>query len=483
VTLATVTAPPTAAVPLDSRVPVARAHALAAVRAHGAAVTVGVACAWWLIAAPRMWGGRGTGAITIGALLSGVAVLATRPQRVLPARVIWCAVAVTTAALSVALFSPTGWAGAPVAATYAAVAWTAVAVMAAIIEDERVSDALTVLLMVGVLVEVAESWLAWWGGANAANPITGTFNWYDPFAAYLLAGTVVGFAEFLRRDGVMANLGLATAVLGSIGLVYSTSRAADAAFFAAIAAVGGMHLLARGIRGLVRVGLGVSVMACGVWGIGGPPFFADRVMPFAGTAARASGQSLGRNGGYRLEFWHEAVGVFGRHPVVGGGFHSLATESAGHVPQGWVLSPLAHNGYLQVLSDGGLVLAAPVLLAAAVVAWWVVRLLATAVRTRDVSVAGFVAPLALGALLAHSVVDFDWSYAADFALVGVLIGMVGGRWLGRRDVVRPRKPSRLLSAIVLGGVVLTGVVAAASWSGDLRLSLPVSHTASHGGIQ
>ena len=61
-----------------------------------------------------------------------------------------------------------------------------------------------------------------------------------------------------------------------------------------------------------------------------------------------------------------------------------------------------------------------------------------AVRRRDFSTAGFVVPLCLGALLAHSAVDFDWSYAADFAVVAVLAGLVAGA------LVRPglRQPAR-----------------------------------------
>jgi hypothetical protein len=343
--------------------------------------------------------------------------------------------------------------------------------------DKRVVNLLLLLVVVGVLVEVAESWLAWWGGSNAAAPITGTFYWYDPFAAFLIAGTVLGLSLWLRRTGPVATLGLVTFALGSIGLVYSTSRAADACFALAAIIVCGVHLLSNRVQGLRRVAVALAVGAFSVWAIAGPPFFAHRALPLAGTSARASGQSLGQNGGYRMDFWREALGVFRRHVLTGGGFHSLAAESQGHVPATWPLSPLAHNGYLQALSDGGLLLGVPFVLAALAVAWWVLSALVRSVRARDFSTQAFVLPLCLGALLAHSVVDFDWSYAADFTLVAILAGVLAGTRYSERTPHRSSLSSRAVAGAVLAGVVLTGVAAVTSWPGDVGQSLPITHAA------
>jgi O-antigen ligase len=159
----------------------------------------------------------------------------------------------------------------------------------------------------------------------------------------------------------------------------------------------------------------------------------------------------------------------------------LASASIGHVPKTWPLSPLAHNGYLQALSDGGLLLGVPFLLAVAFIAWHVVSAVVATVRRRDFSTSGLVVPLCLGALLAHSAVDFDWSYAADFAVVAVLSGLVlAARWSRSEPVARPRG-SRLVAAAVLVGVALLGVAAGASWHGDFKQSLPIGHASSSGG--
>jgi hypothetical protein len=462
VTLAPVTVSPTTAVPLEERGLLPRARALAVVRTHAVGISVLAMGGWWLLATPRMWGGRDPHVVTVGAVLTAVALITTRPDRVLPGRVLWLAAAVSVGAVGVALLSPTGWAGASTAASYVCVAWTVVAVMAAVRTDEQLAGLLSMLVMAGVLVEFAESWLAWWGGTDASLAITGTFNWFDPFAAYLIAGTVIGFAEFLGARGPLSWFGLAAMGMGTVGIIYSTSRASLAAFAAAVAVVGLCHLLARGLRSSARL--------------------------VAGLATRAASQSLSQNGGYRVQFWREAIGVFGRHPVVGGGYHSLAVQSAGHVPSTWAFSPLAHDGYLQALSDGGLLLGVPFLVAVLGTLWCVVSLLVGAVKDRDISVPQFVVPIALGAMLAHSLVDFDWSYPANFLLVAVLAGLVGARWLARREAVvppasSPARTSPVLTAVLVGGVVLTGVAASSAWHGDLRLSLPISHSASHGGTQ
>jgi O-antigen ligase len=140
------------------------------------------------------------------------------------------------------------------------------------------------------------------------------------------------------------------------------------------------------------------------------------------------------------------------------------------------LSPFAHNGFLQVLSDGGLVLGAPFLLACAGITWILVAELARAIRRRDLSMSSCVVPICLGALLVHSAVDFDWSYAADFAVAAVLAGLVlGTRW-STTLVRNTRTPRRLTAAAVVVGVVLSGIAAGAAWSGDMTIRLPIAHS-------
>jgi O-antigen ligase len=351
-----------------------------------------------------------------------------------------------------------------------------VATAAAVVRDRRVVDILVLAVVGAALLEVAEAWLAWWGGADAAAPMNGTFYWYNPFAVFLIPGATVGLWLWLTRRGVFATLGLVGFALGSIGLVYSTSRASDACYAAAIGLVCAARFRQARVAALGRALIGLGAAAASVYLIAGPPFFSHRALPFAGTSSRAATQSLGQNGGYRLHFWREALGVFRRHPLVGGGFHSLATLSVGHVASGSVISPMAHNGYLQVLSDGGLVLGVPFLLGCAAIAWYVLSGLARSARRREYSAEALVLPIVLGALMVHSAVDFDWSFAADLMLAAVLGGVVAGRrWAAADRVRQPRTRDRTTAAVALVGIVLLGVAAVTAWSGDPHENLSANH--------
>lgn len=437
------------------------------------AVAVCLTVAWWLGVVARGWGGRSAGTVTVGALLTAVAVLVTRVDRVLPLRVVLPAAALSLAAFAVALTTATGWAGASRAADYACVGWIGCATAAAIVGRRSLARTVALLVAAAAAVEFAEAWLPWWGGESAAKPMIGTFYWHDPFAAFLLAGTMLGCWFWVQGRRIPALLGLVALVLGTTGVVYSTSRAALACLVVGFTLLTAGALLGAGrLRALVRLGVGAAVTAGGVYLVAGPPFFPSRTTPGAALAARTAHQSLGQNGGYRLDFWREAIGVFERHPVTGGGYHSLVAQSAGHVPAAWPLSPYAHNGYLQVLAVGGLALAIPFLLLVAGAAALALRSAFTAVVRRELTLEGFAVPVAFLALLGHAAVDFDWAYPANLAMTAVLGGLVVGSsdWIGRAR--RLRRPPAL--PLVATGVVLLGLAAWTARHGDMRENLPIA---------
>lgn len=449
--------------------------------------------AWWLLAVTRGWAGRDPKVVSVGALLVALSVVLARPSRVLPPAVTAVTILGSAGALAVAVFSPTGWAGVSVGASYVCALWLATAVAATIRRRPAALETLAALVVVAGCVEYAEGWLPWWGGGNPGHPMIGTFYWHDPFAAFLLPAALLGLWLWIWRRRVPALLGLLGFTLCSTGVLYSTSRAALGCLV-----IGAVATLAMALAGSERLratgrGIGaVAVAAAASYLVAGPPFFSHRVTAAGAIQGRTAGQSLGQNGGYRLQFWHEALSAFGRHPVTGGGYHSLASESVGHVPSGWAISPFAHNGFLQPLADGGLLLGLPFLLACTAVALVTLRLLMTAARRRTPSLAGFGVPLALGLVMVHSAVDFDWTYAADLALFGILAGAAVGASLaaGRSPAPGPSSASapspapadevtarRRAAAGVLAAVLLLCVSAWAARNGDLHESLPLRHAA------
>jgi O-antigen ligase len=457
----------------------------ATARALAGPASVVIAAAWWLGEVTRAWAGRDAPSVTVGAGLIAIAVLLVRPQDVLPARVLWLATAISTAAFIVALTAPTGWRGAPVAAVYVSSTWLAVVVAAALVRQPALSAWLIVVVVGSAAAEFMGGWLAWWGGRDPSAPMVGTFFWHNPFAAFLMPGALIGLACWIWQDRLFALLGLVSFCLGTVGIVYSTSRATLACFGAGalvIAVMGGLG--PRPLRAGRQLVVAAVIAAACTYFVAGPPFFSHRTSPFDAIQARTTGQSLGQNGGYRLDFWHEALTVFRAHPLTGGGYKSLVAESLGRVPRSWPLSPYAHNAYLQALSDGGLVLAVPFLLAVVAVVVLTVRSVVRCARRRDPSILGFAVPVALGAVLLHSGVDFDWTYAADFAMAAVLSGVVLGWHLheGRRDVPAPaptraRMTRRASTAAALVGVALLGLSAWVIREGDHRANLQV--TAGH----
>ncbi len=229
--------------------------------------------------------------------------------------------------------APSGWQGATIAAPYACVAWLTVAVAAEVRRRPQTAQLVALVIVVATLTEFYGGWTAWHGEMDPKVPFIGTFYWHDQVATFMIPGSLIGMAFWLVRRGPVAFIGLLSAVLGSIVVVYSTSRASLACLLLGLVAVLGLHLaLAPSRRLALRVLAGSGIVTAAVLLIAGPPFFPHRVSPFAGTASRASGQSLGQNGGYRLDFWREALTVFTHHPLVGSGFRGLASVAVTLVP-------------------------------------------------------------------------------------------------------------------------------------------------------
>jgi hypothetical protein len=236
----------------------------------------------------------------------------------------------------------------------------------------------------------------------------------------------------------------------------------------AVAVVGFVLVLAIGVRSRTTAvrGAGVLAATAGVsLVLPGPPFFPHYTAPWAGTVERGANQSLAQNGGFRTEFWREALHVFAHHPLVGSGFHVLASASALYTPSGWARSPQAHDGYLQALSDGGLLLAVPFLFALVIALFWGLRRLFAALHRptggQATDIVGLSVAVALLGGMAHSAVDFDWSHPSilvEFALLAACIA--------------PKGPSRFrpwacgAALLALGGALAVFVPALHHWQVD-----------------
>ena len=450
----------------------------ALLRANAGLVAAIAASAWWLIEVTRSWAGRDAPSVTVGAVLLAVAVALTRPDRVLPARAVVLVTAISVGAFLVPLTADTGWSGAPDGAIYACGVWLAAVVAATVVAR---ADALTwflTLVAASAPIEFMSGWLGWWGGEDPARPMVGTFYWHNPYAAFLVPGGLVGLLLWGWRDRLFAVLGLISFTFASVGVVYSTSRAGLATYVLGVVLVGvAAAVRPERWRALRQIVIAVVISTAASFFISGPPFFSHRASPLAAEQTRAQTQRLGTNTDQRIDFWRQALTVFRRHPVTGGGYKSLVAQATGHVPSNVpLLSPYAHNGYLQALGEGGLILGVPFLLAVMVIAVIVVRnLFRGLIVKRDLPIETVVLAIALGCVMLHSGVDFDWAYAADFAMAGLLAGLVLACHL---KAPRPDKITRnralILAGCALAGVALLGVSAWVSRHGNHTVNLSVT---------
>jgi O-antigen ligase len=218
-----------------------------------------------------------------------------------------------------------------------------------------------------------------------------------------------------EEEGTAAIRASVVAMVLFAGLLASASRGGVAAF--ALAAL--VLPLASRHRGRTVVAVAVPVGIGIAWiGLGG------LVAGFEARGIRAS----------RLDLWRDMLPMIPRFPVFGVGWNAFSTAYPWYqtvLRTDWVGE--AHNDYLQVLLDGGLV-------AAVVVALLLVRVFRSALARAATS------PLDLGlfgallGLALHNLVDFNWQIPANaatwVALAALAVTPLPGAGGGKR-------PSRL----------------------------------------
>jgi O-antigen ligase len=401
-------------------------------------------------------GGRGDGALLLGcaSLIPALLLLPARWRAYLPALVL------SGAALGVCLLSPFGWSGASVVAT-AAYAACAFAVVRAYVATTGRSQVVASAVCLASLDQFAQGFLAWWGGGDPTAPMIGTFFWHNQYATYLLPGLLIGTAQALAATRIHRLVGWVTAPVCLAGVVLSTSRASMLLAGVGVAVVvllvlAGPSSSRRTPRVAAALGLG-ALCAAVTLVLTSPVFFQGAASsPGAATAARAANESVSQNTGYRLQFWEAAIGQAADRPLLGGGFGSFRELSVTHLPPGAVRPSSAHNELLNAFAEGGLLWGLPVALAIGFALLAAVGLLLRQLRRPDADRAVSVgAAVALGAVVAHALVDFDWSYPALVVTTGVLTGLVLALWRPpdpspERPTWRGLVPAMVVAALLLG---------------------------------
>jgi O-antigen ligase len=288
--------------------------------------------------------------------------------------------------------------------------------------------------------------------------MVGTFFWWNPYAIYLLAPAIFGLALAVGGRRPWRAIGWLTTPFAVSGVALSTSRASLACLAAAWVSVG-LGLLWQAPR---RPSAGIRLAVITAASIGMPYVltsglvFRIGVSPLGATQARGAGDSVSTNGSYRLDFWREAFTAFLHHPTTGTGYGRLLAETK---PGTFPSSPLAHNGFLQALGEGGLLLAVPTALAVLVSVWLLLGSLRHPSTWSGVPAIAGVAGLGL---LVHALVDFDWTFSADVGALAVCVALAAApRWHNRGSSPAGSMSRTAMGlALVLAGLTLvSGVLA------------------------
>lgn len=425
---------------------------------------------WMMTGSAYDWGGRAPYAVSIGLALGACALVATRIWRRLPT--VWLALgaAVSAAALVVCAATPPGLYQATSAAAYCRATVTLLLVAAYATTRTRRALVAAVIAAGGAL-QFAFAFTPWWGSDSPSTPMIGTFYWHNPYAAFLLAPALLGLALFLERVSWWSGLGLVAAVLCSCGIVFSSSRSTLACLAAGWLLVVGATVWRgpRRWRMLGRAGAALGSTVAAAVALTSSLVFSAGGSALSATEARGAAQSLGGNGVYRWHIWQETLEVFRSHPLAGAGYGGLNHAQTVAAPGSAHYSSLAHSGYLQALGDGGLLLGVPFLLACLLVT------VAACRRCRWRGELGAATLVALGGLMVHSGVDFDWAYPAAFSLAAAVAGLcLAGRdgvagsdsrpgSRRRRTGLRPIAVGILVAACITGAAIATSPPLAINW--------------------
>ena len=303
--------------------------------------------------------------------------------------------------------------------------------------------ALAAIVGIWYLESVAVSWVHWWGlvGRLAAPPLRPEFaslTFGNPSAvmtvSILLTLPAVAFVGWRTRwraliSGALLLLALACTILsgsraGWVGLAIGLTIAVVAWILVAE----NRAFLGRAIRSQsLRIAIGGVVIA----GVAAGAVLLPGLLVRAG----AGGEGL------RLAYAQAALRMFAESPLVGTGPGTWVAQRIAYtdVPANDYYIPHAHNIYVQVLAESGLLGAA----AGVVVAFFVGRLVLRAVRSSDGArrTMGWVAVLAMAYFGAHQLLDFYANFPPALFAIAIPIAWLDAAEEAEEAESGPRQAS------------------------------------------
>ncbi|NND84429.1 MAG: O-antigen ligase family protein, partial [Acidimicrobiia bacterium] len=295
--------------------------------------------------------------------------------------------------------------------------------------------------------------LAWFLGAivwlgAAGTPRWLVVSWHNQSAAFMAAGAVWFGALATGPDRRRASLAAVASGLSLTAVWLTGSR-------------GGLLVA---VVGLVLLGVARSaqwrrfIVLAGAAVVGAILFsfsFVDDVSPLE---ARGEGTAE-MNAVARLGHWEAGLGMFLDDPITGWGVGAYSVVAPEFNDAGVNLTSSAHNEFVELFAEGGLLVGGPAILLAAAAALVGLRSL-----RREATAAELGLGLMVLVLGAHALIDFDWLYPSLAALFAVGVG-ASAPDAEHRSVARGVGPGVLVMAsallVLLAG---SGVWSPMPWS-------------------
>ncbi|MDX2029104.1 MAG: O-antigen ligase family protein [Blastocatellia bacterium] len=300
-----------------------------------------------------------------------------------------------------------------------------------------------VLALFGILRHFAFKGVLPWLGTVGSETLSATFVNRDHFAGYLelLVGIPVALiVTRCVRGEERYLLGVAATMMG-VTLIFTLSRGGMISLFAELVFIAAMSVsvLRRNdprvsygtpartsgleqAMGASAVGGILLAIVLGVAWIGAEPII-NRIA----TGSADGGAKMRPFEDHRLVIWKDTLRMISEHPVSGIGLgafptvYPMFTQSSGMHG----IMAEAHNDYLQILADGGII-------GGALAAWFLLilfRSIGQGLRSRDSMLAGLSLGYGAGALglLTHSMFDFNLhlpSHALLFLIFSAIVSQI-----------------------------------------------------------
>lgn len=264
----------------------------------------------------------------------------------------------------------------------------------------------------GAALAALYAWLIWLGSGKTGYQLTGTFGLHNAFAGYLLLAWPAALVAALKAEKAALRWTYAgIGVFLAATLVLTYSRAAWVVFGLQLLALALWYLWRRsgldgGTRRLAAISGGALLLGMVVLVFLPPVQDAlSRLLNFQGYSFQG-----------RLRFWQAALEIFRDNPLIGVGPGEYAYVYPKYQIDYIYYSIDPHCWVLQLMSELGLVGLLIVLACLAGAALWVRRMM-----QGGGSLAAILLVAAVAGSILHAAVDFDYSFGAITALLGVLL--------------------------------------------------------------